>query len=277
MAAFACIALVLALAVFAGALWPLWRHAWKPTLALVLALCVGTFALYRIVGTPRALDPQTRVAQTPQPANASEPDALVEAAYRRMMADPQRRADAQSVQMLQRALQLDPHNPRGRWFFGVALRQQGHAAEAAELWQTLLADVDASTAQSLRVQIDAARKDAGMPPLPAPPTLAVDVSITPALRKRFGADASVFVIAREPGGSPMPVAVERHALSELPLTVHLDDGDSPMPTRKLSSLRQVEVLARLSASGDALHADAETPPVQISFPDNKAAIVVLGK
>ena len=59
------------------------------------------------------------------------------------------------------------------------------------------------------------------------------------------------VIARAPDGPPMPVAVERHALQDLPLDLVLDDGDSAMPTAKLSALQEVEVFARISASGSA--------------------------
>ena len=49
----------------------------------------------------------------------------------------------------------------------------------------------------------------------------------------------------------MPVAAEKRAARDFPLEVTLDDGDSPMPTLKLSQLEHVEVLARISASGDA--------------------------
>ena len=70
----------------------------------------------------------------------------------------------------------------------------------------------------------------------------MEVALDPAFaaRVRLRGDATVFVIARVPGGPPMPVAVERHALQDLPLAVVLDDGDSPMPTQKLSALGEVE-------------------------------------
>jgi cytochrome c-type biogenesis protein CcmH len=88
----------------------------------------------------------------------------------------------------------------------------------------------------------------------------------------------VFVIARQPGGPPMPVAVERHALSELPLTAQLDDGDSPMPTLKLSQLGEVELVARLSASGEAMKQDGdiESKPVRITLPAKAPVELVIG-
>src|SRR5690606_40344345 len=99
-------------------------------------------------------------------------------------------------------LEFQPQHQRARWFLGVWQRQEGQAAEAAETWEPLLAQVDPATANTLRVQIDAARKDAGLPPLPAaegptvaasPHALTVKVSLDPdfAARVRLRGDASV--------------------------------------------------------------------------------------
>lgn len=214
-----------------------------------------------------------------------DPDALAEAAEARAKADPQHRFDPQAVAMLEHALHRDPKHQRSRWFLGIARRQAGDAAGAAATWEPLLAEVDPTTAAALRPQLDAARKDAGLPPLP-PPTaaagaLAVAVKLDPdfASRVRLRGDAQVFVIAREPGGAPMPVAVERHAVSELPFTATLDDGDSPMPTRKLSRLHEVELVARLSASGTAMpqDGDIESAPVRVALPAREPVELVIGK
>ena len=218
-----------------------------------------------------------------------DPETLVEAAESRAMADPQRRFDAEAVSMLQRALQLQPQQQRGRWFLGIAQRQAGKHADAAATWQPLLAQVDEKTAGSLRPQIDAARKDAGLPPLSASTqvtpasanALIVKVALDPdfASRVRLDGNASIFVIARVPGGPPMPVAVEKRSVRELPLTVTLDDSDGPMPTRKLSALTEVEVFARLSSSGNAMRqeGDVESAPVQVTLPaTDQDVVLVLG-
>ena len=183
-------------------------------------------------------------------------DLLAQAAEARALASPDRRFDAEAMAYLRRALAAEPTHQRSRWFMGVAQRQAGKAADAAATWQALLADVDPATANALRPQIDAARADAGLPPLPADalPTaraLTVAVHIAPALRRTLPADAAVFVLAREPGGRPMPVAARRIRLDDLPATLTLSDADSPMPTRRLSQLSKVEVLARVSRSGIA--------------------------
>jgi cytochrome c-type biogenesis protein CcmH len=203
-------------------------------------------------------------------------DLLAESAEARAATHPQRRLDDEAVARLQAALKVQPMHQRARWFLGIAQRQRGQHTEAARTWEPLLAVVNASTAAALRPQVDAARADAGLPPLPASPA-APGAAPSPALRVRVAVDASlaqrmpdasVFVIARVPGGPPMPVAVEKHPLSALPDIVILDDADSPMPTQKLSSLKEVEVFARLSRSGDATpqQGDVTSKPQRIALP-----------
>ncbi|WP_447730579.1 tetratricopeptide repeat protein [Pseudoxanthomonas suwonensis] len=215
-----------------------------------------------------------------------EPDLLVDAAEARALAHPQRLFDEQSMAWLQRARQLRPDHARAGWFIGVAQRQAGQAAEAARTWESLLSGVDEATARSLRVQIDAARADAGLPPLDAPATVApgqglkVKVALDPAFaeRARLDGEAAVFVLARVPGGPPMPVAVERHRVRDLPLEVVLDDRDSPMPTQKLSTMDEVEVLARISAAGSANRGegDVESAPVRVRLPAEGTVELTLG-
>ena len=202
------------------------------------------------------------------------PDVLAEAAEASAFADPQRRFDARAIAWLRHAVDVQPRNQRARWLLGVSQRQAGRNAEAAATWAPLLADVDPATQSALREQIDAARQAAGLPPLPAAaasatgPALAVRVRLDPKLAARVGPDASVFVIARMPGGPPMPIAVERHGASELPFTASLDDADSPMPSGRLSAQREVELVARVSQAGTAMPqaGDLESAPVRVLLP-----------
>ena len=335
MALFVAVAVALVIVVLAAVLWPLWRESRGVALAGVLVFAMAALGLYRLVGTPEAVDAPAAAA-TPRTmeeavvqleaelqrhpdradgwqllarsyemlerrtdardayARALEldpdnPDLLVQVAQARLFANPDKRLDDESVAMLRRALELQPQHQRARWFLGVWQRQEGQAAEAAETWEPLLAQVDPATANTLRVQIDAARKDAGLPPLPAAETpaaaatahaLTVKVSLDPgfAARVRLRGDASVFVIARIPDGPPMPVAAEKHPLQDLPMTITLDDGDSPMPTQKLSDLREVELVARLSNSGEAMRqeGDLESKPVRVALPTSEPVELVIG-
>lgn len=326
MGTFIPLAAALAILVLALLLRPLWQQTRAVAVGVgVLALCtVGL--LYRLVGTPQALDPavvrgpqtlteaigQLEAALREHPDQTegwvllarayqsegrrlqardalakavalmpNDPDILVEAAQARADADPQRQFDAAAIALLQSALQVNPAHQRARWFLGVSQRQNGQNAQAAATWAPLLEQVDARTASSLREQINLARADAGQPPLPEPaapkPLLTAQVSLDPALARQLPAGASVFLIARQVGGPPIPVAARKHALAELPLTVPLSDADSPMPNLKLSQVRQVELLARISLDGNA-GSDPDAPAsqaVQVTLPSDTPVQLVI--
>ncbi len=233
-----------------------------------------------------------------------DPALMVEAAQSMAEAHPTNLFDDTALALLQRAVAHQPENQRARWFIGVAQRQRGLDREAADTWEALLPDVDAATAASLRTQIETARGAAGatpgltpadvasgstalpaaVPPAPtaeaSAPGLRVRVSLDPdfAARVRLRGDTTVFVMARAPDGPPMPVAAERHAIQDLPLDIVLDDADSPMPTQKLSQLREVVVSARLSASGTANRSegDIESALVLVTLPAAGPVELVIG-
>ncbi|MBN7135182.1 hypothetical protein A7A76_10490 [Lysobacter enzymogenes] len=219
------------------------------------------------------------------------PDLLAEAAEARALATRERRFDDDAVRMLEHALEQQPMHQRARWFLGIAQRQADRPGDAAKTWEPLLGVVQAGTAASLLEQINGARKDAGLEPLALPaagaaatapaagPGLKVRVELAPALKARLPAQASVFVLARRDGGPPMPLAVEKHPLAAFPLEVVLDDGDGPMPTMKLSQSPKVQVLARISASGNAMPqpGDLASAPKTVASDSRDTVVVVIDR
>ena len=213
-----------------------------------------------------------------------EDDAVqVEAAQASARAAPDRRFDAAAVQTLRDVLARNPDHQHARWYLGIAQRQAGDDAGAVATWTPLLPLLDGAAADALHTQIAAARTAAGMPAddasattAPGAHALRVRVRLDPAGATLPG-DATVFVIARQPGGPPMPVAVQRHPVSALPLDIVLGDGDSPMPTQPLSALDSVELVARISRSGDATRGagDLESAPVQVTLPANAPVDLVV--
>ena len=220
-----------------------------------------------------------------------EPGLLLEAAQTRAQADPKFLFDDTAQQWLARARQIAPDNERVIWLTGIVQRQQGQNEQAAQTWESLLPRLEPAAANALKAQIDIARGKAptsaqvGTATTTAAASTAgggitITVTLAPALAERAAAGKeTMFVIARIPGGPPMPVAVERHPAQAAPLTVTLDDDDSPMPTQKLSALQEVEVFARLSASGNAMRGegDVESVPIKVKLPADKPLAIMLGQ
>lgn len=78
------------------------------------------------------------------------------------------------------------------------------------------------------------------------------VSLSPALKAQAGPDDLVFIFARAPVGSRMPLAILRKRVRDLPVDFVLDDNLAMSPAARLSSAQQVVVGARISKSGQAM-------------------------
>jgi len=242
---------------------------------------------YAELGRPEDARDAFRRAARLDPENLS---AQVEYAGALAATSPGNRFDEEAASILEEVLRRDPSHQRARLFLGIAQRQAGKHARAAETWEPLLGQLGPEAAAGLFEQVNQARAEAGLEPLaalpqgeqaPASPN-AVQVRITLdgqfAASVRLDPDAVVFVVARVPDGSPMPVAAERRLLRELPLTLVLDDSNAVMPTQALSTVQEVELVARISSDGTATPQDGDvtSPPVRVTLPADGPVELVLG-
>ncbi len=83
------------------------------------------------------------------------------------------------------------------------------------------------------------------------PVLEISVNLDPKIVKQAVDQDSVFVYARAVDGPPMPLAVKRLIVADLPHTFTFSDADAMLPNMLLSSFPQVQVFARVSKSGQA--------------------------
>ena len=92
------------------------------------------------------------------------------------------------------------------------------------------------------------------------------VSLDPALASKVAPDDTVFVFARAAQGPRMPLAMVRGHAKDLPMEFTLDDSSAMMPSMKLSNFPEVNVIARVSKSGNAMpqpgDLEVESPPVK---------------
>ncbi|MDC8011701.1 c-type cytochrome biogenesis protein CcmI [Tahibacter soli] len=199
------------------------------------------------------------------------PDVQVDYAEALALASADRKLDGQSRELLEKAVKSNPQHQRGLWLLGVSDRQAERHADAIARWETLLAQMEpgSEAAKSVQAQIDEARSAGHLPataaatPAAAGPEakpesaasdirLTVTVSLDAKLRAQAPADATVFVFARAASGPPMPLAVQRVKVSDLPTTVTLTEGMGMLPNLKLSQFPQVVIGARVSQSGNAM-------------------------
>ncbi|WP_339643516.1 c-type cytochrome biogenesis protein CcmI [uncultured Porticoccus sp.] len=146
---------------------------------------------------------------------------------------------------LESALALDPNNLTALGLKGIRAFESGDYLVAITSWQNALQAIHPSTpqAESLKAGIERAREQMG----DSLPSLRVSVSLAPELTADSG--QVIYVFAREWQGSPMPLAVARLQVADLPTTVTLDDSMAMPNGKLLSSADQVEVVARVSMTG----------------------------
>ncbi|MEM7256714.1 MAG: c-type cytochrome biogenesis protein CcmI [Pseudomonadota bacterium] len=158
--------------------------------------------------------------------------------------------------LLVRALSMQPDNLQGLWLLGIAQNERGDAQSAVSTWEKLfpLLEGDPRSQQEIRQLIaDAsASVDSSGGSAAGGAELTVEVTLGNTAVAALPADTAVFVYAKAQEGPPMPLAVARHTLGQLPLKIQLSDADAMMPAMKLSAFDQVIVGARVSLSGNAI-------------------------
>jgi cytochrome c-type biogenesis protein CcmH len=164
-------------------------------------------------------------------------------------------------ELIFKALALEPDNMKALWLGGMAKAQQGDAATATTLWKKLEILLPPGSEYQQEIQSLLAKLEREMPSVNAHPepttnissgSITVQVSLAPELIKSAAATDTVFVYAQALSGPKMPLAIVRKQVSDLPITVSLNDTMAMMPNMKLSNFSEVKLLARVSKSGNAM-------------------------
>ena len=218
----------------------------RAALAIVILLPALALGLYAYLGRPEATDsPSAEMAQsgpvttregsTGTGTKADSVGSLLEGLERRLELEPNDGGGwlllAKSYQHLDRI-----EDARVAYAKAVALGKEEPAFA-----QVLNAEPAAMSAQSANDATTAA--------------ITGKVSIDPAIAALFEPTATVFVFAKAVNGSPMPLAVVRKPVSELPFEFVLDDSLAMAAGMTISSAAKVVVTVKISSTGNAMQPD----------------------
>ncbi len=165
--------------------------------------------------------------------------------------------------VLDKALSMDPNNRTALGLQGIRAFGDENYALAIKSWQTALRAINPASqqAQALRSGILRAKKLLGdnvsgnHAPGEKLPSLLIKVSLSQELKA--SPDQSVYVFAREWQGKPMPLAVVKLSVADLPASVILDDSMAMPGGGSLSSASSIQVVARVSSTGSAIPSEGD--------------------
>jgi len=184
------------------------------------------------------------------------------------------------------ALAADPNNGKALWYSGVMAIRADDKETAKARWTKLLEQnppeeirqIVSQQLTELGVQVPAMAASTPPPamaagggmsggmtppaagaegPPPSGRTVRVAISVDPKVADKMKPGTVLFVSARQPGIPGPPLAAVRLTSDQLPTTVVLSDANSMMEGRNLSSVDDVEVVARVAFGGTAVTATGD--------------------
>lgn len=165
------------------------------------------------------------------------------------------------TELINEALRLAPGNPNGLWFAGLAANERGDFKQAINYLQQLVPMLEKGSEQQQSVTKYIEMISVNIEGYEATPSskitnqqseIEINVSLSENLIQDVNIDDTVFIYAQAVSGPPMPIAVVRKKVSDLPLQTKLNDSMAMIPSNALSSYKQVKLTARISKSGNAI-------------------------
>jgi cytochrome c-type biogenesis protein CcmH len=167
---------------------------------------------------------------------------------------------AEAMTLLERALAIDPRDPKTLAMMGAARYRAGRPAEALAMLRQLTDVLPAGSEQAAAMAPVIARLEseiAAGAETPVATRLAGRIAIDPALADRLPGGTTLFIVARPAEGSRMPLAVRRLAPERFPIDFSLGDGDAMTAGSPAWTAGPIVVEARLSRSGQAARASGD--------------------
>ncbi|MEE9327006.1 MAG: c-type cytochrome biogenesis protein CcmI [Cocleimonas sp.] len=181
------------------------------------------------------------------------------------------------VELINKALEIEPDNRTGLWLGGMAASQQKNFPVAIKRWQKVLLQIDNPSereevnsliANAVSQLTDEQKKTLNLSAVANSPKestspvvndvantgkeITVSISLSEAMKNQANPTDLVFVYAKAMSGPPMPLAAAKIQVKDLPATIVLNDSMAMMPNLKLSAFAEVIVGARVSKSGQPI-------------------------
>ncbi len=192
------------------------------------------------------------------------------------------------MELVNKALSLDPKNPKALALAGTAAFEQKNFKQAAAYWEKLLVQIppESKLAQSVKESIAEAKSlatgkgstmagiqtqtpnsqntppaadksvvagaGAGTTAVAPGSTLSGTVTLSAAFAGKASPDDTLFIFARATEGPPMPRAISVKKVRDLPISFLLTDGMGARPDLKISNVPQLIISARITKSGKAM-------------------------
>jgi cytochrome c-type biogenesis protein CcmH len=198
--------------------------------------------------------------------------------------------DGKPMELIDKALKLDPNHPQGLLLAGSAAYFRHDFATAIGYWEKMLKQLQPGSedAKALTASIDKARAQMGagqssggavaaaLAPVlaessaasakpaanPATGTAAKPaasgapisgrVELAAALKAKASPGDSLFIFARAMSGPRMPLAVLRAKVADLPMDFKLDDSMAMAPGMNISAFPEVRIEAKISKGNDVM-------------------------
>lgn len=163
---------------------------------------------------------------------------------------------AQSGQVFESAIIIAPDNQKVLFYAGMAALQRGENELGTVRWERLLATSPPENIQNILRQQIAVLRGEVPPPVAslsaANAVVTVNVSLGEFASGAVSPGATVFIIARDPAQPSPPIAAVRRQVSDLPAAIAIGDADAMIPGRVPSGFAQLEIVARVSMSGQPI-------------------------
>ncbi|MBL1260731.1 MAG: c-type cytochrome biogenesis protein CcmI [Thiotrichaceae bacterium] len=187
------------------------------------------------------------------------------------MSSGEQTLEGRPMQLIMRALNLDPQNQKALWLAGTAAYERADFESALIYWKRIYAmlDPNSQTAQTMAGNIaeterlmqsqranSGASSTAGIAAsasatVPAGSVVSGVVTLSQSLAADVLPTDTIYIFARAMQGPRMPLAILKTEASKMPIEFILDDSMAMDASMNLSSTSTVMVMARISRSGNA--------------------------